>query len=327
LPLPWSIELACRLCARGDQYGARLIEWLVDHVDSSVLDELRWTSSCGDAELVRGAAALLRRVPIEPQCRLRIEVLGPLGVLCNGRPVEAPELRRARVRELLCALVVDPRTTRDRLMAQLWPELDMDDAARNLRVTLSYLRRVLEPDRGAGEAGYHLRADSTNVQLFASPKLHVDVWDYEEATAAARRLRIGGDLEGAIEQLKNATALWRGRPLEDLARVADLEHEVDRLRIQHLASLLELGELHFAQGAASEASACAEQALAVDAYSEAAHRLLIASAMQRHDRLGVVAAVDRLGRFLDELGVDPEPSTQVLVHQANRRYGLARSVS
>ena len=75
----------------------------------------------------------------------------------DGVPVDAPELRRARVRQLLSALAIRPVLTRDQAIELLWPGLDPAKAARNMRVTLTHLRRLLEPDRSGGDASYHLR--------------------------------------------------------------------------------------------------------------------------------------------------------------------------
>ena len=48
-------------------------------------------------------------------------------------------MRRRRVRELLTVLAVHGELDRVRVMGLLWPELGPEAAARNLRVTLTYL--------------------------------------------------------------------------------------------------------------------------------------------------------------------------------------------
>ena len=219
LPLPWSVELACRARAVAHPSGARLAQWLVDRLGSRVFDELRHMSEAADPALARGAGLLLRCVPFPPAHTSRIEILGPLRLLVDGRPVDRPEQRRARVRELLAVLLVFGAVTRDRAMDLLWYDLAPADAARNLRVTLTHLRRWLEPERKRGDAGFHLRVDGELLRLAASPRLTVDAWELQDHLQAATSARSAGDVAAHALHLERAVRLWRGRPLTDLDRV------------------------------------------------------------------------------------------------------------
>ena len=95
------------------------------------------------------------------------------------------------------------------------------------------------------------------------------------------------------------------------------------MRLIQVASLLELGTLRLTMGDTGAASAAAEQVLAIEPFAEAAHRLAIAAAAHRHDRTRVDAAVERAQRAFDDLGVDPEPSTRMLLRAARDRRPLA----
>ena len=143
-----------------------------------MFDELRHWPRPATRPWPEGPIGCSARVPFPPDVTTRIEVLGPLRLLVDGEPVDRPEQRRARVRELLALLVVFGSVGRERAMDLLWPDLSAADAARNLRVTLTYLRRWLEPERGRGEAGFHLRVDER-----ADPPGRL---------AAARRRCLGG---------------------------------------------------------------------------------------------------------------------------------------
>jgi DNA-binding SARP family transcriptional activator len=57
----------------------------------------------------------------------------------------------------------------------------------------------------------------------------------------------------------------------------------------------------------------AERALALDFYSERAHRLAIAAALRTHDQQRAEAATERARAMLGELGAEPEPATQILL--------------
>ena len=316
LPLPWAVELACRLHGLGSAQGSALAAWLVDHVGNEARRELRQAAACRRSRYARPAAALLSHLPVEPAERLEIGVVGPLELRVDGEPVERPELRRQRVRELLAVLVVERTITRDRAVDLLWPELDAEAGGRNLRVTLAHLRHLLEPDRPAGEASFHLRCDATTIGLFPSRKLVVDLWELERRAGDAARARLDGTVERAVELLDAATARWRGRPLSDLDRLPGFEVAVEHAQSLQLASLLTAGELRLTQGAAPEAANLAERALLLDPYLEAAHRLAIAAYGQRHDEARTTAAVARAERALEDLGVDPEPATRIVMRHA-----------
>ena len=317
LPLPWSVELACRLHGLGSVDGMALAGWLVDHVGRAVREELRRTSVSTDAALARGATALLSCLPIEPTGAagdLRARTARRLRA--DGQRVTRAELRRAGRARALSVLVVERSVTRERAMDVLWPDFDADVAARNLRVTLTDLRRLLEPERPPGEAGFHLRVDSTTIQLFASPKLLVDLWEMTALRASAAAARTSGDIDRAIELYDAASTLLRGAPLVDVGRLAGFDDEIERARLSHVSALLGAGELRFAQGAARQAASDAERALAVDPCLERAHRLAIAAHLHGHQPGRAAAAVARAQNALDELGVDPEPATAMLMRQA-----------
>jgi len=313
-PLPWAVELAVRLHGNRGSDGAELAEWLVDQVPEPARAELRRLAGDTD-ECGRAAAELLARLPAAPTERLEISVLGPLQVAFGGIPVAPAQLRRARVRTLLSLLVVHRALSRERAIDLLWPDLSARDGARNLRVTLTYLRQLLEPGRPTGEASFHLRADGSTIALHPSDYLVVDLWELRRLRRDADEHRGRGDPERTIALLDAATAWWRGDPLTDLAPVAGLDHEIEHVRVMQLESLLELGELRLVRGDADKARADAERALALDPYSERAHRLAIAAALRRHDRPRTDAVCRRALTMLDELGVTPEPATEILLRQ------------
>src|SRR5262249_32214371 len=153
-PLPWSVELAAWAQAAGHPEARRLAERLAGYAGAAAHEELGWLAGRHQGAAGRGARQLLAAVPRTPGSVTRSEAAGPLRLRVDGAAVPPPELRRSRVRELLAVLAVRQSVTRDRLMDLLWPDLGPDDAAANLRVTLSYLRRALEPDRPPGTPSY-----------------------------------------------------------------------------------------------------------------------------------------------------------------------------
>ncbi|RDI22175.1 hypothetical protein [Lentzea flaviverrucosa] len=291
LPLPWSAELAARQAAAG---STRLGTWLADRVGPAAHRQFRELTR--DPDLAAGAAKLLATVPAPPDHPIGIEVIGPMRVTRNGVATDAPELRRARVRQLLGLLVLRTVLSREQAMDLLWPELDPASAARNLRVTTTHLRRLLEPGRAGGEASYFLRSDSETIRLVRSDQLTVDLWAFQELSPG------------------EAVALWRGEPLTDLADLC--EAEIAQIRGRHVQNLLVLGELRLVAGDPAEAHHLAERAWALEPFEPRGHRLALAAAVRARDPRRMVKTRARVLDSLRQLGVGPDAATEILLRQA-----------
>jgi DNA-binding SARP family transcriptional activator len=322
LPLPWSAELAARLAAAGHPHGLTLGRWLADTLGPAVRRQLRETARSADKQVAAGSAQLLAALPAPPAHRTQIEVIGPLRLTRDGTPVDAPELRRARVRQLLSVLVLRPVLTRDQAIELLWPDLDPEKAARNMRVTLTHLRRLLEPDRSGGEASYHLRTDGDRIRLVESEFLSVDLWTLNAQDKRAGQARADGDIDRTAALLADAVALWRGEPLPDLQYVCspDIEVEAGQIRARHVGHLLALSELRLvADDTAS--FALAEQALSLEPFDARGHRVALAAALRARCPARIAAARRRVCSALRQLGVPPDPPTAILLRQAARWAG------
>ncbi len=326
LPLPWSVELATRLAAADEPAGIELGRWLADTVGPAVHQWLRRYGRSAERPLATGAARLLGALPAPPAHRTGVEVVGAMRVTRDGVPVDAPELRRTRVRQLLAALVLRPVLAREQAIALLWPDLDPADAGRNLRVTLTHLRRLLEPDRAAGDASFHLRTDGETIRLTRSAWLEVDLWTFDGLADPVTAARADGDIDRAAELLATAVSLWRDEPLPDLRALADAEVsiEIDRIRARHVRNLLELGELRLVAGEPAESARLAVQALAIEPYDARGHRLALAAAIKGRDPARIEAVRATVVDALRQLGAAPDPATELLLGQVRPR-GPVRS--
>ncbi|CCH33041.1 BTAD domain-containing putative transcriptional regulator [Actinosynnema sp. NPDC047251] len=307
LPLSWSVELAARLAGTGDLALGR---WLADTLGPVVHQHFRRTGGTG-------AATLLTALPSPPITRTGIAVLGPMKVTRDGVAVDVPELRRVRVRQLLGLLVLRPLLTREQAVNILWPDLAPADAARNLRVTLTHLRRLLEPDRARGDASYHLRTERDTIRLVRSTWLDVDLWAADLLDTRVPAARTSGDLDQAKDLLTATIALWRGNPLPDLAGLADpdLHVDTDRLRAHHVGHLLTLGELALVSGETTRPAHLADRALSLDPYTPRAHRLTLAAAIRTRDPIRICATREQVLAILARLGAPPDPATELLLRR------------
>jgi DNA-binding SARP family transcriptional activator len=296
-------RLATELAARTED--ETLLRYLLATVGPPVREALRELAAS-----VPGARRMLRSVPSPPDHALRIRVLGPPSVDHDGVPTTRPEWGRERVRSLLCWLVARRRVTRVETEAALWPDFDTATAGGNLRTTLGYVQRVLEPERAAGDAPFHVRGDG-DALLLADEAVTVDAWEFERLLDEAADAEAAGAPSVALAAYEAAAALWGGEYLVD---VYDdwAGPERDRLRARFLAGSVRAGELQLAAGDVDRALLLATRAIEAEPWSEPAHRLAIASHLARGDRASARRALDRCHRALDDLGVEPADLTVML---------------
>lgn len=309
LPLPWIVELAAAGRAAGNPPPNDLLLAIETHLRGA-LRALRPAGVAGDT-VVAEARRWLRELPAVPTTTLRIGVLGPLEVTVAGATVDHADLRRQRVRELLCFLVVRRRARREEISDALWPE--HDDRGRNLRVTLSYLQRVLQPDRADGEAPYHLRSEGPWLLLSGLDHLEVDLWELDAVLDRADESERRSHPADALESYRQALPLWRGEPLADVPYADWAQGERVRLLGRYVRAALRAGELLLAAGSLPEASAAAERAIAADATLETAYQLLARARLADGDPIGARAAINACQVVVAELGLEPDTGTLALL--------------
>jgi DNA-binding SARP family transcriptional activator len=258
------------------------------------------------------ARSLLVAAPAPPGDVTEIAVLGPLALARNGEPVTDRDLRRERVRALLAFLVGHRTTSRAAITAALWPDLDERAAANNLRVTMTYLLRVLEPGRPAREPAYHIRVDGQAVTLVTSDWLRIDVDRFDEHVTRAARAEADGTPSLALEHNLAAIALYRGEAHEGVADADWIALERDHFRVRFVAAATRAGELLVGRGNVDEAERVARRAVEVDPWAEDAYAVLVSVALARGDRSAARRTLDRTLAALADLGVEPSEETRRL---------------
>jgi LuxR family transcriptional regulator, maltose regulon positive regulatory protein len=265
--------------------------------------------------MAAAARALLATVPAPPPQAVELAVLGPLALRRGGEYVTGGDLRRERVRELLAFLVLHRKATRAAISAALWPDLDERSGANNLRVTLTYLLRLLEPDRAAGEPAYTIRVDGQDVRLVTGGALRIDVDVFEEHLSAARNAEAEGTPSVALDHLLAAANLYRGELHADVPEAEWLAFDRDRYRRQFVAAATRAGQLLVGLGDVDRAEAVARCAISADLWAEDAHAVLVAAALARPNRAAARRALERCEAALAELGVAPSDQVRLLARQ------------
>jgi DNA-binding SARP family transcriptional activator len=309
LPVSWRAELACSAVAGGQSDA----EALVKDLGPAARPSLRQLADRSNAPraLRTWARSLLDALPTVPTASLELGLLGPTTLRRAGRAVDHPHWRRERVRALLLLLMTRGGGTREELAGALWPDLASAAAMRNLRVTLSYLLAVLEPDRAEGAPSCFVRAEGAGLRLTGHDWLRVDAWEME------RLLDLGAQAESlgesaALDSYRRAVDLYRGPYLIDAGYEEWALPHRDRLVARFVAGAVRAGELTLAGGDPDEALHLASRALEAEPWSEPAHRLAVAAHVARGDRAAARRAMHTCLRQLDELGVPPTEDTEIV---------------
>ena len=257
------------------------------------------------AALPARSPAVEAREPRNGQRPPSIALLGPLEIAAAKRRRRG---LRSHTQQLLAYLALHPKgATLDELIAAFLPDVDEDKARQRLWEWVSDAR---------GHLGESILRENERY-LLDRDAVAVDLDQFEDLLARARTGR-GADRERLLEQ---ALALVRGQPLAG-TDYAWAVSDVRRLHAKIVDLLRELGNLRLDRGHPTGALATAEQAVALDPYNEAAHRV----AMRAESVLGLRQAIaDRYERLCQELdtrfGLEPEHETRLLYRRLLSQEG------
>ena len=227
---------------------------------------------------------------------VEFRILGPLEVLDGGRELA---LGGRRQRALLAVLLLHANETlgSERLVHELWGESPPATAVKTVQVQISRVRKALGRDLlVTREGGYRLELDPDSL----------DSQRFEKLLAEGRSELAGGHPEAAAAALTEALALWRGRPLEDLAYEAFAQREVARLEDLQLAAREQLVEARLALGGHAEVVGELETLIADNPYREGLRGQLMLALYRSERQAEALQAYQEARRALvEELGIEP----------------------
>ena len=230
---------------------------------------------------------------------MRVRLLGPVDVTVGSEARPVSGLRRKAVLATL-ALHASEVVSTGRLVDAVWGEA-APAALNTLQSHVSYLRTVVgKAAIVARPPGYllDLGDDGTDLQL------------------AERLLRQGAqsaDPVRAAADLREALALWRGRSLADLAGLAWLEQQAERLDLLREQIRHALSEARLAAGEHRQLVPELEQMAADHPLDEQVHAQLMMALYRGGRQADALAVYQRLRSTLaEELGLAPAPALREL---------------
>lgn len=216
--------------------------------------------------------------------QLAVRVLGAFSVSIDGMPLAAerwPSLRSAQLVQLLC-LAPQRRLPRERIVDALWPQLDPEAGAANLRKAVHHVRQALgRHDSLVQQGGVWV--------LWPHGRVRIDAEDFEQLARTA----LGSASVDACTQAAEAYGgeLLPGTPYDSWAVSA-------RERLQALFIDLLRGSAQW------------ERLARLEPTDEPAHRELMVRELAQGNRAAVVRWYAQLCEALQrELGVAPDRAT------------------
>ncbi|NOZ70614.1 MAG: AAA family ATPase [Chloroflexi bacterium] len=249
---------------------------------------------------------------------LRIQTLGPFQAWRQNGILTWPTQKS---KALFQILLIEPGrlVPTDQILEYLWPDLPLRKAQNNLWVTVSQLRRVLEPDSPPRARSAYIYKQSEGYRFSPESDYWLDGDAFATHLAAAQS---APDLAARITAWEAALSLYQGDYLEDepYAEWAQLPRTQWRRRYEQL--LLNLAEAHGRNGRFQQAIIHCHTILTLDNANETAYRLLMRCHAALGDRTTALKVYDKAVQVLqDEIGVDPMPETAELARQIRSRGG------
>ena len=241
---------------------------------------------------------------------LKIHLFGEFLVFRGGVPIGSGEWGRQKTRSLLKLLLTRPGRvfSRDEIVEALWPDTSPEAAERSLRVTVSLLRRTLEPDLERGSDSHYILRRRPGYAFDRDVGCEVDAWEFEERRVKAEAAWKAERFDRAIEEYQEALDLVRGEflaedPYEEWAMEARRVFQERRLSV-----FSRLSECLALRGRYSEAVGVCNLALALDAFSEDLHRRLMLYHYCAGEQALALQEYRRFARTLkEELSIAPSP--------------------
>ena len=249
--------------------------------------------------------------PGPPPDMLAIRCLGTYEISRAGRPM--PKGWKAKGRELVAYLVAHPAgAPKERIIEELWPGIDPKQGGARFD---RYATLVRAQARGTEDSRMYVERVGDSSYRLEGEAWWVDAWEFERLVRDAER---SADVAEAVTKLRNALALYGGEFCDD-AYYPWLEGVRERFRNLFTEACGRLADLLSAAGEHEEALSVLDRAIKTDPVCEDLVRRAMAIEAALGRRAVALARYRKLEATLDEqLGVEPDPETQALVHRMLR---------
>ncbi|MBI1743484.1 tetratricopeptide repeat protein [Candidatus Acetothermia bacterium] len=256
---------------------------------------------------------------------LQIHTLGPFQVSLDNRPIPDSAWKTPKNSALFKVLLThrEHALVKDQLIEWLWPDLDRTAAEHNLRASISYLRRALEPELRKRAPSRFVLTTESGYRWNSQAACWLDADEFTTLCTALESEAFQNEKSIEHQQIahaERARALYRGDYLEE-DRYADwATAERERLRELFFALLTRMAELYAQQGRYRRAVALCREILVHDPCRESTYCQLMLYCYLVGDQSEAVRTYEQCAHALkNELGVEPGSRTKKLYEQVQAR--------
>jgi len=243
---------------------------------------------------------------------LRVQMLGEFQAWRQREILVWPT---QKCKALFQILLIEPGrlVPTDQLLENLWSTLPPRKAQNNLWVTVSQLRRVLQPDSPPRARSDYIHKGREGYRFNSESNYWLDVDVFAMRLIAAQS---AANLTERITIWEEASILYQGDYLEDepYAEWAQFPRTQWQRRYEQL--LINLAEAYGRNGSFQKAITHCNEILAQDNANETTYRLLMRCHASLGERATALKVYEEAVHVLkDEIGVNPMPETAELARQ------------
>jgi DNA-binding SARP family transcriptional activator len=239
---------------------------------------------------------------------LRVQLFGNLRVHDSGRKIECFQSHRAK--ELFCYLLLHREHThsRETLAGLFWADCDNNQSRKYLRQALWQVHHSMR-EAGHDSAARYLNVEGDFVGWDKTADVWVDVFQFEQAFAAAQPTAGNHLSRERADDLRHAVALYQGDLMEGWYQDWCLFHR-ERLQRDYLVLLEKLTDYFEAHREYDVGIAYGERLLNRDKVRERSYIRMMRMQYFAGDRAGAIRQFQRCVDALhEELGIKPSRRT------------------
>jgi LuxR family maltose regulon positive regulatory protein len=263
---------------------------------------------------VAGPVAAVPMVEVAaPITDLTVKVLGPVEIYRDPSQPFAPDAwTTRRARDIFCYIATRKhrRVPKDVLIEAFWGEDDPATIEKNFHPTISHIRKALN-SRQSLKQNFVVFRDGA-YQLNPEFSYSIDTEEFMSAITAAETSKKSDDDAGLRAGLESAYEIYRGDFMEGSYELWS-DEQANYYREQHLRVLNGLAKLSVAEKQWAGALKYANEILAIDAYREDLHRLIMKVLSAQGKPAAVKKHYEGMQELLrQELGIEPGAETRRL---------------
>jgi len=271
---PWIIPLLLEIIAKGKMQD--YLQNVFTKVGFLAIEELIRQKQNQNVKIREAASLLLMAIPAPPPPGLKVYCLGEFKLFRGETEINEKEWRYKKSKQLFKYLLL----MRDRgyqpkevLMELLWPEEDFDKASNRLRVVMTSLRKVLEPNLERGIASSYILTRKDSYKLDLGMNGWTDLDEFKRELEFAEKNKNNPSI--SIQHYLKAESVYTGEFMEEDLYEEWCAAERDRFREKYLDLLTKIISIFKNKKEYKKCITYANKYLTYDKYAEQIYQTLM----------------------------------------------------